>query len=103
MHREVTKALENPTIAEWFSEEWSEIRNENEIIVPRGESARRPDRVMTKGRRAIVVDYKFGNREQSAYTEQLRDYMSLLTRIGYTPVEGYVWYVRLGKIVEVTQ
>ena len=103
LHREVTKALENPTIAEWFSEEWSEIRNENEIIVPRGESARRPDRVMAKGRRAIVVDYKFGNREQSAYTEQLRDYMSLLTRIGYTPVEGYVWYVRLGKIVEVTQ
>jgi ATP-dependent exoDNAse (exonuclease V) beta subunit len=103
LHREVTKALENPTIAEWFNEEWSEIRNENDIIVPRGESARRPDRVMTKGRRAIVVDYKFGNREQSAYTEQLRDYMSLLTRIGYTPVEGYVWYVRLGKIVEVTQ
>lgn len=100
---EVSKALDNPIIAEWFSEEWSEVRNENEIIVPQGKPTRRPDRVMVKGRHAIVVDYKFGRREQDVYTKQLRDYMSLLTHIGYKPVEGYIWYVRLGKVVEVAQ
>lgn len=101
LHREVGKALENPHITEWFSGEWSEIRNENDIIVPRDKSSRRPDRVMTKGRRAVVVDYKFGEVERESHTEQLRDYMSLLSQIGYTPIEGYIWYVRLGRVVEV--
>ena len=101
LHREVGKALENPHITEWFSGEWSEIRNENDIIVPRDKSTRRPDRVMTKGRRAVVVDYKFGEVERESHTEQLRDYMSLLSQIGYTPIEGYIWYVRLGRVVEV--
>ncbi len=103
LRREVSKALQNPIIAKWFDEGWSEVRNENDIIVPHGESARRPDRVMIKGRHAIVVDYKFGEHERERYTEQLRDYMLLLSHIGYTVVEGYIWYVRLGKIVEVSQ
>ena len=98
---EVGKVLENPTIAEWFGGEWSEVRNENDIIVPNGGTTRRPDRVMIKGRKAVVVDYKFGEEEREKYAAQLRDYMSLLSSIGYTSVEGYVWYVRLGKISKV--
>lgn len=98
---EVSKALENPHIIEWFSGEWSEVRNENDIIVPRDKTTRRPDRVMIKGRQAVVVDYKFGEVEREQHTSQLQDYMTLLSHIGYTPVEGYIWYVRLGKVVAV--
>ena len=101
LRHEVGKALENPTIAEWFGGEWSEIRNENDIITPRGGAIRRPDRVMTKGCRAVVVDYKFGEEEREKYEVQLREYMSLLAQIGHTDIEGYLWYVRLGKVVKV--
>ena len=99
---EIGKVLENPTIAEWFGGEWSQVRNENDIIVPRSTTTRRPDRVMIKGRKAVVVDYKFGEEELEKYATQLRDYMSLLSRIGYTSIEGYVWYVRLGKVVRIS-
>lgn len=101
LQNEVDKALENPTIAEWFSDEWSQVRNESEILVPHGEPVRRPDRVMIKGRRVVVLDYKFGEREQDSHKQQVLDYMSLLSRIGYSTIEGYLWYVRLGKIVAV--
>ena len=99
---EIGKALANPTIAEWFNEEWTEVRNENDIIVPNGQTSRRPDRVMVKGRKAVVVDYKFGEEEREKYATQLRDYMSLLSQIGYSTISGYIWYVRLGKVVKVT-
>ena len=101
LRHEVGKALDNPMIAEWFGGEWNEVRNENDIIVPNGGTTRRPDRVMIKGRRAVVVDYKFGEEEREKYATQLRDYMSLLSNIGYTSVEGYIWYVRMGRIVRV--
>lgn len=103
LRHKVSNALDNPTVAAWFSNEWSEIRNENDIIVPSERSTRRPDRVMIKGRRAVVVDYKFGERERESHIEQIGDYMALLSQIGYTDIEGYVWYVRLGRVIEVKQ
>ena len=101
LRHEVGKVLENPTIAEWFGGDWSEVRNENDIIVPRGGYTRRPDRVMIKGRNAVVVDYKFGEERREKYAEQLREYMSLLQSIGYTSVKGYVWYVRMGEVDQI--
>ena len=101
LQNEVDKALDNPTIAEWFDGEWNDVRNENDIIVPHGEPVRRPDRVMIKGRRAVVLDYKFGEHEINSHKQQVRDYMALLSRIGYSTIEGYLWYVRLGKVVTV--
>ena len=51
---EIDKALSDPTVSSWFGEGWSEVRNENDIIVPKSSSTRRPDRVMTKGDRAEI-------------------------------------------------
>ena len=101
LRREVGKVLDNPTIAEWFAGKWSEVRNENDIIVPNGAPTRRPDRVMIKDRNAVVVDYKFGVERREKYAEQLREYMSLLQSIGYTSVKGYVWYVRRGNVEQI--
>ena len=56
----VEKALADPVTAEWFGGRWQVVRNENEIILPGSGTTRRPDRVMTDGERAVVVDYKFG-------------------------------------------
>ena len=90
------------------------MRNENEIIVPHRtrirrtrreqtveRTIRRPDRVMVKEGRAVVVDYKFGLRENPDHRRQLGEYIELLREIGYTQVEGYLWYVRMERIVSI--
>ena len=58
----------------------------------------RPDRVMSNGKKFIVVDFKFG-KERKEYKFQVQKYMSLLKNMGHTDVEGYIWYV-MKDIVE---
>jgi len=93
----IDRALENPITGEWFDGKWETVRNEAEIIVPGSHSARRPDRVMVRGDRAVVVDYKFGEKDPARYRRQIAEYMRLLRGMGYTRVEGYLWYVKLGR------
>ena len=97
----IAEAFRDPVIESWFSDEWDEIHNENSIIVPKGSGILRPDRVMTKGNKAIVVDYKFGLESEGAHTRQIKKYMQLMSRMGYTNIEGYIWYVSSGKIVHI--
>ena len=107
----IDRAVSDPTVRSWFDGSWECVRNENAIILPAADSAslsdeeltRRPDRVMLKGSRAVIVDYKFGKREgeEAAYRRQIRRYLDLVRRMGYTDCEGYLWYVRRGEIVRV--
>ena len=98
----IGRAFENPVIRSWFDGTWEVVRNENEIITPSaaGEvsAIRRPDRVLTKETEAVVIDYKFGNLKKGSYTHQVGEYMKLLSRMGYTTVSGYIWYVELDEI-----
>jgi hypothetical protein len=47
---------------------------------------------MVDGDKAIVVDFKFGT-PRKEYHAQVQKYMSLLTRMGYKEVIGYLWYI----------
>jgi hypothetical protein len=51
---------------------------------------------------AVILDYKFGTKELPAYKTQLKTYMNFLNDMGYSPVEGYLWYVQLNKIEKIT-
>lgn len=97
----IAQALADPVAREWFDGHWQHIRNEQEIIVPGNVPTRRPDRVMIDGERAVVVDYKFGEHDAPRYRRQIGDYCALLRSMGYTRTEGYLWYVKLGKIEKV--
>ncbi len=111
----IARQFRQPLAAAWFDGSWNVVRNENEIIVPHnapirrarreeGRTAiRRPDRVMVRGDRAVVVDYKFGRVEKPEHRRQIMEYMSLLRDIGYRQVEGYLWYVRLERTVRVEE
>ena len=89
----VTWALKHPMVKEWFSGEWK-LYNECTILYKeKGQlQTRRPDRVMMKDGQVIVVDFKFG-KAQPQYKEQVREYMNLLSNMGYTHIRGYLWYV----------
>ena len=57
---------------------------------------------MIKGRRAIVVDYKFGEKADNRYKRQVKRYIELLRDMSlYDTIEGYVWYISLGEVVKV--
>ena len=97
---QIGQMLANPTVSEWFNGSWDEIKCEAEIIA--GEDTRRPDRVMIKDKRAVIVDYKFGENRSSQYSKQMAEYMSLLGKMGrYDQIEGYVWYIALGTLERV--
>lgn len=97
----VSEAIANPLVAEWYSGQYKTL-NEQTIISKTADNrptASRPDRVMIDGKRAIVVDYKFGQ-PQAAHQRQIVHYMSLLEKMGYS-VEGYLWYVKANSIERV--
>ncbi len=95
------REFSRPKVAEWFSGEWDEVRNECDIISGATAGTRRPDRVMICGDRAVVVDYKFGADRSGRHVRQVAEYMRLIGDMGYGRVEGYVWYISLGEIAEV--
>ena len=94
----LNKILSNKKVASWFDGSHT-IKNEIPILLKNGH-IRRPDRVMIKDNKAIVVDYKFGH-EEIAHQTQVNEYVDLLSNMGYKKVEGYLWYVFQNKIIPV--
>lgn len=101
IEKHITKALEHPQVADWFNGRYK-LYNECTILCHEdGEQiSNRPDRVMIDGENAIVIDFKFGN-PKPEHNEQVKRYISLLRRMDYANVTGYLWYVYNQKIVEV--
>lgn len=96
---ELHDRLDSVAPRHWFDGTY-EFRNEIEIILPGGEF-RRPDRVMVSGDKAIVVDYKFGHLKSRRYISQVQDYKNYLLQMGYSKVEGYIWYLEDNEIVPI--
>lgn len=96
------KALNLDEVKDWYSGEWT-LYNECSIIYNDEQGkmqTRRPDRVMMKGNEVVVIDFKFGKKKPEYYT-QVREYMSLLSEMGYTDIKGYIWYVYSGELENV--
>jgi hypothetical protein len=91
-------AMNDLQVSTWFTGDWK-ILNEAEIILPTGD-IKRPDRVMTKANQTIVIDYKFGTKVETKYQTQVTDYAQLLRDMGYPGVNAYLWYVKLGRVVD---
>ena len=96
------RALNLDEVKDWYSGEWT-LYNECSIIYNDEQGkmqTRRPDRVMMKGKDVVVVDFKFGKKKPE-YSTQVREYMSLLSEMGYTDIKGYIWYVYSGELENV--
>jgi ATP-dependent helicase/nuclease subunit A len=74
--------------------------NESTIIDSDGDMYR-PDRVMIKGDSAVIVDYKFGVIRSNKYIRQVENYKSLMSRMGFGDVTGYIWYLEDNNILEI--
>ena len=96
----IDREFARPEVREWFGE-WDDVRCENDILCSDVTGTRRPDRVMIRGQRAVVVDYKFGEEHAPQHSLQVKQYISLLHEMGYRDIEGYLWYLSTGKIVKI--
>ena len=93
----IDQLLDQQPYSNWFSEEW-EVKNEASVLTPDGFTYR-PDRVMIKGSEVVIVDYKFGA-ESEKYNKQIQRYSSMIQKMGYIKVEGYLWYVDSEKLMK---
>lgn len=99
LKQQVSQLMQNEQVKIWFSKEWK-VKNETPILL-KGRYAKRPDRILIKDDKAIVIDYKFGEKETLMYNKQVNEYKTYLLQMGFKSVEGYVWYVNLEKIQKV--
>ena len=87
--------------SEWFS---PELKTLNEVaIIDSFGNTNRPDRVLVDEEgRVTVIDFKCGE-EDEKYSGQVRRYMRLFREMGYGEVSGYIWYVPIDKIIQVSE
>ena len=92
------QAFSLPEVEYWYADHW-QLFNECAIIYKEKGvlQTKRPDRVMMDANHTIVVDFKFG-KPNKKYAKQVQQYMSLLTKMNYHNISGYIWYVDEGKI-----
>lgn len=91
--------LSDPLVSKWYSGDYK-VLNEVQILQPNGTFVR-PDRVMINNEEVIVIDYKFGEKENKKYIRQIKYYAEQIRKMGYTNVKGYICYITLGKVVEI--
>lgn len=89
------RILNKPEIKSWFDGTYTVI-TERDLLMPDG--ILRPDRIMISGNRAIVVDYKWGEKMPEKYHRQVRRYVQTLRETGFEKVEGYIWYLNLDEL-----
>ncbi len=82
--------LENEQISHFFDGSY-EVRNETTIMQADGKEYR-PDRLMFRDQKAIVLDYKTG-KEDPKHIRQLNHYAELLNELGYADIEKYLLYI----------
>ena len=99
IRNDIRSLLNDIQVKSWFSGDYK-VLNERDILC-RSHENRRPDRVLIKDNSAVIIDYKFGQKELNEHRRQVLDYADLLTRMGYIQVEIYLWYINKRKIIQV--
>lgn len=103
LQKMIRDSFDNKLVKEWFSDKW-QVFNECAILKVNPENnkveTKRPDRVMTDGKKMIVVDFKFAAPREE-HKVQVKEYMQLLHDMGYSDVNGYLWYIYSKNIIEI--
>jgi len=96
LEKKINSLISLPQVSDWFSSD-AIIMKEAGILLTSG-NTRRPDRVIIRGGKATVIDFKFGS-ENDKYIEQVNLYRGLLSDMGYKNTDAFIWYVDQNKIV----
>lgn len=99
LEEKINNLLATGDVRAWFTDGW-EVRTEVSVLTTSGKMSRF-DRVMIRGNKAVVVDFKL-SRKGTGYQKQIKRYVALLREMGYQPVEGYLLYIEEGQVERVT-
>jgi ATP-dependent helicase/nuclease subunit A len=95
LEKKINELVSMPGVNEWF-QPGNKVMNEAGILLPDGDT-RRPDRVIFRNGKTIIIDFKFGE-ENPHYANQVSRYRKLLADMGYENIEAFIWYVDKNKI-----
>lgn len=93
----IQKLFQDPNISPWFSDGY-EVLNEREVW--HENRIHKPDRILTQGNKAVVIDYK-KEKEAASHHDQVRRYMKAMRALGFDEVEGHLIYVEPVLVREV--
>jgi ATP-dependent exoDNAse (exonuclease V) beta subunit len=83
------------------------------VTTDNGVETLRPDKVALLSDRAIVIDYKFSSykhlllndskhiQQRQDYYRQLQQYVTMIERFYHVPAEGWFWFLRDNKVINV--
>ncbi|MBS1950290.1 MAG: ATP-dependent helicase [Cytophagales bacterium] len=89
LNRDLSKMMNNRQVADWFSDRWN-VQTEVVTLLPGGKELR-IDRLLTKDKHAIVIDFKTGDPLKADY-HQVTEYCDVLVKMGFQ-AEGYLVYL----------
>jgi ATP-dependent exoDNAse (exonuclease V) beta subunit len=98
MGKRIKSLINDPGVSDWFME-GNKVLTEASILLPSG-TMKRPDRVILRDGKAIIVDFKFGE-ENPHYANQVDQYRRLMADMGYENIDAFIWYVDKNQIVTV--
>ena len=98
--KQLQELMTNPVIASWFDSSW-EVRTEMPVLLPGG-GENRIDRLLLKGKKAVVIDFKTGTPSKNDQ-KQVQEYIDILRKMNFIEVEGFLLYIRTREIVSVVQ
>jgi ATP-dependent helicase/nuclease subunit A len=98
LKQQIEALMQMSTVRNWFDESW-DVRTEVPILLPGGAESR-IDRLMLKGKTAIVVDFKTGDPKKEDQ-QQVFTYMQTLRQMNFFDVSGYLLYLKTLQVVSV--
>lgn len=99
LRRKLEEIIAHPGLKEYFREGVS-CKLEAELVTQTGDILR-PDRIVFQPDKTILLDYKTGRENNTAYFKQLHKYEAALLSMGYPPVKKLLVYVDHMNILEV--
>lgn len=94
----IKKLLGHPEIRPFF-EPGLNIKNEEEILLPNGETLR-PDRIIFFENKTAIIDYKTGAPLEK-HKEQVAKYAESIGQMGYKNIEQYLLYTGELKLLKI--
>lgn len=92
----IRSLLNQPVVKDWFDKD-NKVLNEASILIPHA-GTKRPDRIIFRNGRIIIIDFKFGE-ENPHYLAQIKQYCTILNAMGYNDVKAFLWFVDDNKII----
>ena len=90
--KQIENIINHPQLTEFYTEKY-QILNERALLIPSENifHIKRPDRILLKNGKAIIMDYKTGEKHEK-HKKQLETYTEILQEAGYPVKEKYLIY-----------